>query len=66
VTRVTTLRVSPIITQQNNKIYHARQRDAKYKVKAMGISSYHSTIDSAFRTPEESVVPVYLSYGSRG
>lgn len=27
---------------------------------------YHSTIDSAFRTPEESAVPVYLSYGSRG
>lgn len=36
------------------------------KVKAMRISSYHSTIDSAFRTPEESAVPVYLSYGSRG
>jgi hypothetical protein len=34
------------------------------KVKAMRISSYHSTIDSAL--PEESAVPVYLSYGSRG
>lgn len=35
------------------------------KVKAMRISSYHTTIDSAFRTPE-SAVPVYLNYGISG
>ena len=42
-----------------NKIYHARQRGAKYKGESHeNFLLYHSTINSAFRTPE-SAVPVH-------